>query len=115
MQLYKCHDDNFSRIHEAIIKEDKTAYTQLHKELVCSSKLLRGSLARARRENPLLFEKQTCEAPRRGFPDVLQPGATRNDLYVTLINGVFERTSSKVSRTWHLVPGTGAGHVAPGT
>lgn len=43
-----------------------------------------------REENPLLF-KNICLTSKLGFADVIMPGDVRNDLYLLLEKGEFER------------------------
>ncbi|XP_073238831.1 dedicator of cytokinesis protein 1-like [Porites lutea] len=56
-----------------------------------SLKLLSGDVEQIREEHPLLITKQTCIARKLGFPEVIMPGDLRNDLYLTLHSGEFER------------------------
>ena len=43
-----------------------------------------------RREHVNLF-RNAIEARKIGFPNVIMPGDVRNDLYLTIEQGVFER------------------------
>lgn len=52
--------------------------------------MLHGELNQVREENPLLF-KNTQLTRKLGFADVIMPGDVRNDLYLTLEHGDFER------------------------
>lgn len=56
-----------------------------------SLKLLSGDVEQLREEHPLLVTKQTWIARKLGFPEVIMPGDLRNDLYLTLHSGEFER------------------------
>nr|CAD7460974.1 unnamed protein product [Timema tahoe] len=52
--------------------------------------MLHGELPQVREENPLLFKN--CSLTKKlGFSDVIMPGDVRNDLYLTLEKGEFER------------------------
>lgn len=52
--------------------------------------MLHGELSQVREENPLLF-KNICLTKKLGFSDVIMPGDVRNDLYLMLERGEFER------------------------
>lgn len=55
-----------------------------------SLRILHGELSQVRDENPLLF-KNICLTKKLGFSDVIMPGDVRNDLYLKLERGEFER------------------------
>lgn len=55
-----------------------------------SVKMLHGELGTIKEENTLLF-KNLCLTKKLGFPDVIMPGDVRNDLYLNLERGEFER------------------------
>lgn len=52
--------------------------------------MLHGELNQIKEDNPLLF-KNISLTNKLGFPDVIMPGDVRNDLYLTLEKGEFER------------------------
>lgn len=58
--------------------------------IVVSLKMLHGELSQVREENPLVF-KNICLTSKLGFADVIMPGDVRNDLYLLLEKGEFER------------------------
>nr|XP_058959333.1 dedicator of cytokinesis protein 1-like [Pocillopora verrucosa] len=59
---------------------------------ICISlKLMAGDIEQIREEHPLLVNKQTAVARKHGFPEVIMPGDLRNDLYLTLHSGEFEK------------------------
>jgi hypothetical protein len=99
MQLYKCGDDIFSQLHQRIItKDQRLDYQKTGKEIVFSCNVLNGTVAQVKRENPLLFERNTGEAPRGRFPDFMKPDDQRNDLYVTVSKGEFDKTTKSTPR-----------------
>lgn len=63
-----------------------------------SLKLLSGDVEQLREEHPLCVTKQTCIARKLGFPEVIMPGDLRNDLYLTLHSGEFERGKKKTQK-----------------
>lgn len=58
--------------------------------IIVSLKLLHGDLKQIKEENPLLFKNMSL-TNKLGFPDVIMPGDVRNDLYLLLEKGEFER------------------------
>lgn len=55
-----------------------------------SLKMLHGELSQIKEDNPILF-KNVSLTNKLGFPDVIMPGDVRNDLYLLLEKGEFER------------------------
>uniref|UniRef100_A0A8D1PF22 Dedicator of cytokinesis 3 n=1 Tax=Sus scrofa TaxID=9823 RepID=A0A8D1PF22_PIG len=51
-----------------------------------------------RRENPMIFSRGLAITRKLGFPDVIMPGDIRNDLYLTLEKGDFERGGKSVQK-----------------
>lgn len=58
--------------------------------ILISMKMLHGQLSQIKEDNPLLF-KNISLTNKLGFPDVIMPGDVRNDLYLILEKGEFER------------------------
>lgn len=70
---------------------------QGHYGLLVSLKILHGGLAVARQEQPLLFQGTTITR-KMGFPDVIMPGDVRNDLFLTLERGEYERGGKSTAK-----------------
>ena len=72
--------------------------------------MLHGELSQVREENPILF-KNISLTNKLGFPDIILPGDVRNDLYITLDKGEFERggksTSKNIEVTVMVLDGSG--------
>uniref|UniRef100_A0A8D1BTR6 Dedicator of cytokinesis 3 n=1 Tax=Sus scrofa TaxID=9823 RepID=A0A8D1BTR6_PIG len=66
--------------------------------LIISLQLLRGDMEHIRRENPMIFSRGLAITRKLGFPDVIMPGDIRNDLYLTLEKGDFERGGKSVQK-----------------
>ncbi|MEQ2169851.1 Dedicator of cytokinesis protein 3, partial [Goodea atripinnis] len=66
--------------------------------LIISLQLLRGELEQIRRENQAVFNRALALTRKLGFPDVILPGDIRNDLYLTLERGEFERGGKSVQK-----------------
>ncbi|XP_064606034.1 dedicator of cytokinesis protein 3-like [Liolophura sinensis] len=66
--------------------------------LVGSLRCLDGDLQQVHLQNPLLFSKPFPRASKMGFPDVINPADVRNDLYITLYCGEFEKGDKSAAR-----------------
>ncbi|XP_033363792.1 dedicator of cytokinesis protein 3 isoform X2 [Bombus vosnesenskii] len=85
-------EKEFYQLHEQIIRNNKCSPLpgQPNYGIVVSLRVLHGELTQVREENPLLF-KNICLTKKLGFSDVIMPGDVRNDLYLKLERGEFER------------------------
>ncbi|MPC56608.1 Dedicator of cytokinesis protein 3 [Portunus trituberculatus] len=100
-KLFTSDEKDFWQLHEFIIKKQTNKCNILSNNvsygLVVSVKMVHGELEQATKENPLLL-KNVCVTKKLGFSDVIMPGDVRNDLYVTLNNGEFERGGKSVGK-----------------
>ncbi|XP_068598199.1 dedicator of cytokinesis protein 3 [Brachionichthys hirsutus] len=101
LKVYTCNNEyEWYQIHENIIRKSSTKYTAPSTSygLIISLQLLRGDMDQVRRENPLIFSRGVAITRKLGFPDVIMPGDIRNDLYLTLERGDFERGGKSVQK-----------------
>ncbi|XP_062843151.1 dedicator of cytokinesis protein 3 isoform X2 [Trichomycterus rosablanca] len=101
LKVYTCNNENeWYQIHENIIRKSSTKYTapSTNYGLIISLQLLRGETDQIRRENPMIFNRGVAVTRKLGFPDVIMPGDIRNDLYLTLERGDFERGGKSVQK-----------------
>uniref|UniRef100_A0A8C6NQL1 Dedicator of cytokinesis 3 n=1 Tax=Nothobranchius furzeri TaxID=105023 RepID=A0A8C6NQL1_NOTFU len=99
--ISRCNNENeWYQIHENIIRKSSNKYTapSINYGLIISLQLLRGDIEQVRRENPLIFSRGVAITRKLGFPDVIMPGDIRNDLYLTLERGDFERGGKSVQK-----------------
>ncbi|XP_034947378.1 dedicator of cytokinesis protein 3 [Chelonus insularis] len=91
-KVYQGEEKEFHQLHEQIIKNNKCSPLpgQPNYGIVVSLRVLHGELSQVREENPHLF-KNVCLTRKLGFSDVIMPGDVRNDLYLRLERGEFER------------------------
>ncbi|XP_069467585.1 dedicator of cytokinesis protein 1 isoform X2 [Ambystoma mexicanum] len=61
-------------------------------------KLLPGDIHQIRKEFPHLVDRSTAVARKMGFPEIIMPGDVRNDIYVTLVQGDFDRGSKTTAK-----------------
>ncbi|XP_066601007.1 dedicator of cytokinesis protein 3 isoform X2 [Prorops nasuta] len=91
-KVYQGEEKEFHQLHEQIIRNNKCSPLpgQPNYGIVVSLRMLHGELSQVRGEYPLLF-KNICLTRKLGFSDVIMPGDVRNDLYLKLERGEFER------------------------
>ncbi|SPP88189.1 blast:Dedicator of cytokinesis protein 3 [Drosophila guanche] len=95
-KLYQSEEKDFHLLPELMIKKSSGKFSPIQtgnqntQGIVVSLKLLHGGLGQARQEQPLLFQGSTITR-KMGFPDVIMPGDVRNDLFLSLERGEFER------------------------
>ncbi|NWR19558.1 DOCK5 protein, partial [Emberiza fucata] len=63
-----------------------------------SLKLLPGDLAQVQKDFSHLVDRSTAVARKMGFPEIILPGDVRNDIYVTLIQGEFDKGKKKTPK-----------------
>ncbi|XP_036189320.1 dedicator of cytokinesis protein 3 isoform X4 [Myotis myotis] len=101
LKVYTCNNEGeWSQIHENIIRKSSAKYSapSASHGLIISLQLLRGDMEQIRRENPMIFNRGLAITRKLGFPDVIMPGDIRNDLYLTLEKGDFERGGKSVQK-----------------
>ncbi|EEC15424.1 dedicator of cytokinesis protein, putative, partial [Ixodes scapularis] len=114
LSLHRCNESDFHQLHELIIKKMSHKYNMLPGQpnlgLVVTLCSLQGELSQLQQENPVLL-KSAIITRKRGFPDVIMPGDVRNDLYLTLDRGEFEKggksTGKNIEATVLLVAADG--------
>ena len=57
-----------------------------------------GDLNEVKKSYPSVFESPVEVVHKLGFPDVILPGDVRNDIYVTLEGGSFEKGTKRSER-----------------
>nr|XP_060483924.1 dedicator of cytokinesis protein 3 [Panthera onca] len=107
LKVYTCNNESeWSQIHENIIRKSSAKYSapSASHGLIISLQLLRGDMEQIRRENPMIFNRGLAITRKLGFPDVIMPEMKivgcdiRNDLYLTLEKGDFERGGKSVQK-----------------
>ncbi|TTC88574.1 Dedicator of cytokinesis protein 3 [Bagarius yarrelli] len=101
LKIYTCNNESeWYQVHENIIRKSSTKYSapSTNYGLIVSLQLFRGDLDALRRENQTLFNGAVSLTRKLGFPDIILPGDTRNDIYLTLERGDFERGGKSVQK-----------------
>ncbi|XP_029102505.1 dedicator of cytokinesis protein 4b isoform X2 [Scleropages formosus] len=101
LKVYTCNAENeWFQIHDNIIRKVSSRYNLLGSSagLAVSLQLLHGDMELIRREYMTLFTRDISISKKLGFSDVIMPGEMRNDLYITLEKGEFEKGGKSVAR-----------------
>uniref|UniRef100_A0A668U1N4 Dedicator of cytokinesis protein 4 n=2 Tax=Pseudocrenilabrinae TaxID=318546 RepID=A0A668U1N4_OREAU len=101
LKVYTCNTESeWSQIHENIIKKANSRYnlSGSNTGLAVALQLLHGDIDQLRREYMVLFTRGVSITRKLGFSDVIMPGEMRNDLYITLEKGEFEKGGKSVAR-----------------
>ncbi|XP_071494855.1 dedicator of cytokinesis protein 1-like [Diadema antillarum] len=61
-------------------------------------KMLHGEVKQVYKEYPHLLDSKTAVSRKMGFPEVIMPGDVRNDVYITLLQGDFDRGTRPKAR-----------------
>uniref|UniRef100_A0A8B9UPH6 Dedicator of cytokinesis 5 n=1 Tax=Anas zonorhyncha TaxID=75864 RepID=A0A8B9UPH6_9AVES len=93
-------------IHGKVDDEEKQHFIPFHKVnitllilgLWVSLKLLPGDLAQVQKDFSHLVDRSTAVARKMGFPEIILPGDVRNDIYVTLVQGEFDKGKKKTPK-----------------
>ncbi|XP_057701081.1 dedicator of cytokinesis protein 3-like isoform X2 [Corythoichthys intestinalis] len=101
LKFYTCNNESeWYQIHENIIRKSSAKYSSPGNNygLLISLQLLRGDLEEIRRQNKRMRSGGVAVTRKLAFPDVIVPGDVRNDLYLTLERGEFERGGKSVQK-----------------
>ncbi|XP_075065915.1 dedicator of cytokinesis protein 2 isoform X2 [Mixophyes fleayi] len=58
-------------------------------------KMLVGDSVQIRKDYPHLVDRTTVVARKLGFPEIIMPGDVRNDIYIKLLTGDFDRAAQR--------------------
>uniref|UniRef100_A0A3Q3H1Q2 Dedicator of cytokinesis protein 4 n=1 Tax=Labrus bergylta TaxID=56723 RepID=A0A3Q3H1Q2_9LABR len=101
LKVYACNTESeWHQIHENLIKKANSRYnlSGSNTGLAVALQLLHGDIEQLRREYMVLFTRGVSITRKLGFSDIIMPGEMRNDLYVTLEKGEFEKGGKSVAR-----------------
>ncbi|XP_066523017.1 dedicator of cytokinesis protein 4b isoform X3 [Hoplias malabaricus] len=101
LKVYTCNtESDWNQIHENIIKKVNSRYnlSGSNTGLAVALQLLHGDIEQLRREYMAIFTRGVSITRKLGFSDVIMPGEMRNDLYITLEKGEFEKGGKTVAR-----------------
>ncbi|XP_029018297.1 dedicator of cytokinesis protein 5 isoform X1 [Betta splendens] len=71
--------------------------------LFVTLKLLPGDLAQVRKDYSHFVDRSTAIVQKMGFPEIILPGNVRNDFYITLLQGEFDRGKKKTPKNVEVI------------
>uniref|UniRef100_A0A4W4E9R0 Dedicator of cytokinesis 4b n=1 Tax=Electrophorus electricus TaxID=8005 RepID=A0A4W4E9R0_ELEEL len=101
LKVYTCNtESDWNQIHDNIIKKVNSRYnlSGSNTGLSVALHLLHGDIEQLRREYMAIFTRGVSITRKLGFSDVIMPGEMRNDLYIMLDKGEFEKGGKTVAR-----------------
>lgn len=113
LKVVSCTDDStFSEFHESLIKRYSMSSSASSSQLKSSVsnperaslglhlavKIITGDLKKCQTEHPMLFTKGLAVIQKMDFSDVINPGEVRNDVYLELCEGDFDRDGKKAQK-----------------
>ncbi|XP_041966615.1 dedicator of cytokinesis protein 4 isoform X2 [Alosa sapidissima] len=101
LKVYSCNmETEWYQIHDSIIRKVSSRYSLVGSNtgLSMSLQLLHGDMEQIRKDYMRLFTRNISITKRLGFSDIIMPGEIRNDLYITLEKGEFEKGGKSVAR-----------------
>uniref|UniRef100_A0A8D2JER6 Dedicator of cytokinesis protein 4 n=1 Tax=Varanus komodoensis TaxID=61221 RepID=A0A8D2JER6_VARKO len=101
LKVYMCNtESDWYQIHENIIKKLNARYnlTGSNAGLAVSLQLLHGDIEQIRRDYTSMFTHGLSITRKLGFSNIIMPGEMRNDLYITIERGEFEKGGKSVAR-----------------
>ncbi|XP_048816133.1 dedicator of cytokinesis protein 2 isoform X2 [Lagopus muta] len=66
-------------------------------------KMLVGDVTQTRKDYPHLVDRTTVVARKLGFPEIIMPGDIRNDIYITLLYGDFDKYNKTTQRSVEVI------------
>ncbi|KAL4631173.1 dedicator of cytokinesis protein 2 [Arapaima gigas] len=66
-------------------------------------KALVGDMVQIRKEYPHLVDRSTVVARKLGFPEIIMPGDVRNDIYLTLVSGDFDKYNKTTQKNVEVI------------
>lgn len=74
-----------------------------HAGLWVTMKALVGDIIQIRKEYPHLVDRSTVVARKLGFPEIIMPGDIRNDIYLTLHSGDFDKYNKTTQKNVEVI------------
>uniref|UniRef100_A0A671KPP9 Dedicator of cytokinesis protein 5-like n=1 Tax=Sinocyclocheilus anshuiensis TaxID=1608454 RepID=A0A671KPP9_9TELE len=71
--------------------------------LFVTLKLLPGDVFQVKKNYPHFVDRTTAIVRKMGFPEIILPGYLRNDIYVTLLQGEFDRGKKKTPKNVEVI------------
>ncbi|KAK2722906.1 dedicator of cytokinesis protein 3-like isoform X2 [Artemia franciscana] len=101
LRLYQCDDRDFSQLHEYLIRKQNSKFSPLSSSnsqgIVLQLNFISCNNSSPSMDQQLFLSKSVL-VRKLGFPDIIMPGDVRNDIYVHLIRGEFDRGGKTAGR-----------------
>ncbi|KAL5015298.1 hypothetical protein ScPMuIL_009568 [Solemya velum] len=106
MKFISCmenNEQNFPHLHEQMIRKrqkrnDTEPSAPATTSFTVECRFVQGDMNTVKQDHPVLFNKGVTVVQKPGFADIITPGEVRNDFYVTLVGGEFDRGSKKAQK-----------------
>uniref|UniRef100_UPI00358E5EA5 dedicator of cytokinesis protein 4 isoform X3 n=1 Tax=Myxine glutinosa TaxID=7769 RepID=UPI00358E5EA5 len=101
LKVFTCSNESeWHQMHENIVKKSNTKYYPASSNygILVALQLFYGDLDQVRRENPYIFTRGLAITRKLGFSEVIMPGDVRNEMYITLERGEFEKGGKSVQK-----------------
>uniref|UniRef100_A0A7N8WLI4 Dedicator of cytokinesis 2 n=1 Tax=Mastacembelus armatus TaxID=205130 RepID=A0A7N8WLI4_9TELE len=82
--------------------EEKQFFIPFFPYVLFSSALV-GDIVQIRKEYPHLVDRSTVVARKLGFPEIIMPGDVRNDIYITLQGGDFDKYNKTTQKNVEVI------------
>lgn len=76
---------------------------RLHSGLWVTMKAMVGDIVQIRKEYPHLVDRSTVVARKLGFPEIIMPGDVRNDIYLTIQGGDFDKYNKTTQKNVEVI------------
>ncbi|XP_074603894.1 dedicator of cytokinesis spg isoform X2 [Brevipalpus obovatus] len=88
------------QVHDMIFRKQTNKLTQVQgSSISVSLKFLIGpEPSKVINDNPIIFQNISCLTSKMGFPGVIMPGDVKNDLYLVLESGEFEKGGKSIPK-----------------
>uniref|UniRef100_A0A8C6V3A0 Dedicator of cytokinesis 2 n=1 Tax=Neogobius melanostomus TaxID=47308 RepID=A0A8C6V3A0_9GOBI len=86
--------------------EEKQFFIPFSPYVLClwvTMKALVGDIVQIRKEYPHLVDRSTVVARKLGFPEIIMPGDVRNDIYLTLQGGDFDKYNKTTQKNVEVI------------
>jgi hypothetical protein len=98
LQICVTNEHDFGTLHLSQIRKSKTGGSKSGPQVSMALKFISGDLQKLTTDFPYLINKSTTHVDKLGFPEVILPGVVRNDIYITVEYGQFEKGHKKTER-----------------
>ena len=96
-QLYTCDEKDFSQLHEMIFRRTVKS-SERNSSITLAMRMFHGDLASVQTQHVNYLGKNTPLVRKVGFSEVMLPGEMRNDIFITISRGEFEKGGKSTAK-----------------